>query len=77
MSLEKMKNQFDGIQPENDFQANPAGKFRQRTFAVLMLFVLIIPSILGVIEILTGSLSSIWEKSIDPMLPDWLNIVHF
>lgn len=69
---------FDGVQPENDIPED-ADINRQtlRYKALLLLLIFLIPTLLFVIEVMTGSLSGLWTEKIQPFLPQLKSIVSF
>jgi hypothetical protein len=69
---------FDGVEPDNsipeDAEVNQRGL---RYKALLLLLIFLIPTVLVIVELLTGSLSGWWVKTIQPHLPQLDRIISF
>ena len=69
---------FDGVQPDNSIPEDAdINQQELRYKALLLLLVFLIPTILLVIEFLTGSVSGWWRETIQPHLPQLDTIVSF
>lgn len=69
---------FDGVQPENDIPEDAdINHYALRYKALLLLLIFLIPTLLFIIEVMTGSLSGLWTEKIQPFLPQLKSIVSF
>ena len=69
---------FDGVQPENDIPEDvDINQQELRYKALLLLLIFLIPTILIVFELMTGSLSVWWIDKVEPHLPQLKTIVSF
>ena len=69
---------FDGVQPENDIPEDmDINRQELRYKALLLLLIFLIPTLLLIIEVMTGSLTGFWVEKIQPYLPQLKSIVSF
>ena len=68
----------EGVQPEETAaeQAVSTSKVGLRLKSVILLGVLLLPTILTILEILTGRVSGWWVEKAAPLLPQ-IKLVHF
>jgi hypothetical protein len=68
----------DGVQPEEGAveDATPSSTAGLRLKSLILLGIFVLPTVLTILEILTGRVSGWWVEKAAPLLP-YIELVHF